>query len=143
MKLDFEQLRKLSCKIHHDWSEDGDLREQVDKGVMVHSISFEPSTGACRVHVQWPLFRDLVANEGDCPATYSRVQLSPLEEPWLHWTCSVLGVEIVACMRKADVIKELTACGDQLNLEAMDIEQLLTMWMHYSGWNSPEKEVCI
>lgn len=147
MKLDFEQLRKLSRQLHQNWTEDGDICEQLDKGAMVHSISFEPSTGICRAHVQWPYFRDLVANESDYPATYSRVQLSPQEEPWLHWTCSVLGVEIVTCMYKADVVKELAeahlGCEDQSKLEAMDIEQLLTVWMDATEWNPSEKEVYI
>lgn len=135
MKLDFEQLRKLSCKLHQDWTEDGDICEQLDKGDMVYSISFEPSTGACRAHVQWPYFRNLVANEADHPATYTT------QYDWLHLSCTSHGVEIVTCLEKAEIVnmlKELVAEhpeGDYEVCEDDDIINLFTIWQNMTGWD--------
>ena len=138
MKIDFEYIKKVSDKLHEAFVEDGDLSTQFDKGSMVHSINFDPQTGHASAHVQWPYFRNLVANEGDYPATYTRVQQSSKDEPWLYWNCDVLGVKIVTCMDKSDIVKELEALELPEDCEvdfSDDIEHLFTLWQNCTGWN--------
>lgn len=138
MKLDFEQLKSMSDSFHKQYIADGDTSEQLDKGSMVYSINFDPVVGACSVHVQWPYFRNLVANESDHLATYSVVQQNSREEPWIHWTCSVLGVKITACMDKNMVLDELKTLefpAGCVICEEDDIESLLTIWQNMTGWN--------
>lgn len=138
MKLDFNQLKRMGDKFRHDFLEDGDTSEQLDKGSMVYSISFDPQIGACRVHVQWPYFRNLVANESDYPATYSVNQSTSNGETWIHWICHVIGVEVCACMYKSMVLDELKSLelpADYKICEDDDIETLLKLWMNMSGWN--------
>lgn len=138
MKLDFEQLRRMSDKFHKDYTNDGDSSEQLDNGHMVYSINFDPGCGGVRAHVQWPYFRNLVANESDHPATYSVLRDDDTREPWIHWSCSVLTVEINACMYKATILDELKSMElpeDYEICEEDDIENLLILWMNLTGWN--------
>lgn len=140
MKLDFEQLRRLNDSFHAQFTADGDLSQQMDKGRMVYSINFNPGEGRASVHVQWPYFRNLVANEAGHPATYSVIQQTPKEKPWIHWSCDVQGVEISTCMFKSDVLKEFSALElpESCTLcEEDHIESLLVLWMNMTGWNMP------
>lgn len=133
MKLDFEQLRRLKESFHEQFQQDGEVSEQLNKGSMVYSLLLDPQDNSCSVHVQWPYFRNLVANEADCPATYS-VNRSVVDgESWVHWTCKVLGITINACMYKSDVLYELKQL--KMPAEESDIESLLVMWQNASGWN--------
>ena len=134
MKLDFEQLGRLKESFHELYCQDGDICEQLDKGSMVFSIDFDPQCGACRVHMQWPYFRNLVANEADCPATYRVCTTVVDDASWIHWTCRVLGVEITACMSKQDVLRELEMLGvAEAEDSSADIESLLALWQATSG----------
>lgn len=138
MKLDFDQLKRLKDSFHAQFTADGALYQQIDKGSMVYSINFTPGEGQAKVHMQWPYFRNLVANEAEHPATYSVVQQTPEEEPWIHWSCDVQGVEISACMFKADVLKEFSALElpeGCILCEEDHIESLLVLWMNMTGWN--------
>lgn len=140
MKIDFEYLNRVANALHKASVEDGDVSQQLDKGSMVYSINLDPAIGQCSVHVQWPYFRNLVANEGDHPASYTRVQQSSADEPWIHWQCDVTGVQIRACMCKSDILRELESLEDgPLNdpFEDEDIEDLLALWMNATGWNMP------
>lgn len=138
MKLDFDQLKRLNDSFHAQYTADGEFFQQMDKGRMVYSINFRPREGQANVHVQWPYFRNLVANEADHPATYSVVQQDSEAEPWIHWTCDVQGIEISACMFKSDVLKEFSALGLPEGCDLCEedhIEALLVLWMNMTGWN--------
>lgn len=140
MKLDFEQLKFVADSFHARFVEAGDTFEQLDKGSMVYSINFDPQDGACRVHVQWPYFRNLVATASDHPATYDVVQSDAGDETWIYWTCHVIGVKVYACMDKSTVLDELKSLElpkDYEICEDDDIETLLKLWMNMSGWNMP------
>ena len=143
MKLDFDQLRDLGDKMHHDFLEQGDPYEQLDQGEMVYSIEFTPSNGRARVHVQWPYFRNLVANESDYPATYKKVDHTG-GELWLSWTCHVCSVEVVTCMDRQDIINDVVAVypawRGHPNLQEIDIEELVNVYMNATGWNTVTSE---
>lgn len=135
MKLDLDKLRVLGGTMKEAYQSDGDIYTQLDKGYHVYRISFEPSTGRVEAHIQWPYFRNLVANEADHPATYHE------HEGWLHLTCASHGVEISACLMKSEVVdmlKELVAEhpeGDYELCEDDDIINLFTIWQNMTGWN--------
>lgn len=139
MKLDFDQLRRLKDSFHEQFYRSGSTAEQLNEGSMVYSIGFDPSTGTAQVHVQWPYFRNLVANESDYPATYRKVE-SEGQQAWLHWECSVLGVQVVTCMERDQIIKEITNVyphlKDHPSLEELNIEKLLKVFMDATGWNT-------
>ena len=140
MELDFDQLRRLKESFHDQFRQGGAVSEQLNEGSMVYSIEFYPDEGAARVHVQWPYFRDLVANDSDYPATYTVLRDDATKEPWIHWTCSVLTVEINACMYKSTILDELKSVElpEDCELdETDDIEDLLILWMNLTGWNMP------
>lgn len=136
MKLDFNQLERLKDSFHQQFAEGGDFSSQMDDGSMVYSIHFDPHEGSCKVHVQWPYFRNLVANASDLLATYTRVQQTDADKPWLHWTCDVLGVEISTCMDNSIIVKELEALELPYEVDfSDDIENLFAMWQNHTGWN--------
>lgn len=140
MKLDFEQLKHLSDAFHAQFTADGDTSQQLGKGSMVYSIDFDPGVGRASAHVQWPYFRNLVANEADHPATYSVVRQTSKTKPWIHWSCTVQGIEIRACMCRDDILKELKSLELPAEYEICkdyDIEALLVLWMNMTGWNMP------
>lgn len=139
MKLDFDQLRRLKDSFHEQFYRSGSTAEQLNEGSMVYSIGFDPSEGTAQVHVQWPYFRNLVANESDYPATYRKIE-NEGQQAWLHWECSVLGVQVVACMERYQIVEELISVQPHLrdypNLEQLDIERLLKVFMDVTGWNT-------
>ena len=107
MKLDFDQLKQMALKFNQDYREDGDLCENMDKGTHVHSISFDPREARARVHLQWPYFRNQVANEADHPVSYYK-----LDDKTLHLSCDSHGVEISTILNRSEVVnmlKELVA----------------------------------
>ena len=136
MKLDFDQLKQMALKLNQDYQEDGGLCENMDKGAHVYGIQFEPQTGRAHVHLQWPYFRNQVANEADHPATYTK-ELTGCEA-WLHLRCTTHGVEISTCVRKRDVINELKALelpADYEICENDDILVLFILWQNMTGWD--------
>lgn len=141
MKLDFEQLNRMKENLHKLFLEDGNTSQQLGKGSMVYSVSFDPGCNTARVHVQWPYFCNLVANEADRPATYSVIKQPSDETVWMHWTCFVQGIEISACMNRSDIIQ--TMQESQVNFHWTDednVEDLFKLWQHFTGWNMSQYE---
>ena len=132
MKLDFNQLRRLKDSFHQQFAEGGDLSSQLDDGSMVYSIHFDPHESSCKVHVQWPYFRNLVANEADCAASFE--ECGSDGAVWLYWTCKVQGIVITACMFREDLFQELRAINAEFS-ETEELPVLLAMWQDLSGWN--------
>ena len=135
MKLNLDKLRVLGGTMQEAYQADGDLCTQLDKGSHVYRISFEPISGRVEAHVQWPYFRNLVANEADCPATYHE------HDGWLHLSCMSHGVEITTCLQKTEVVdmlKELVAEHPESDYEICeddDIINLFVIWQNMTGWN--------
>lgn len=135
MKLDFDQLKQMALRFNQDYLEDGDLCEQLDKGAYVYSISFEPRTDRARVHLQWPYFRNQVANEADHSAVCDK-----LGEDTLHLTCDSHGVEISTILGRYEIINMLKEhLGDSYESyevhEDEDILALFITWQNLTGWN--------
>ena len=128
MKLDLDNLRLMSLKLHDAFQEDGELTEQLVKGRCVYSIIIDPSNAEVSAHVQWPYFRELAAS-----ATYDKVVHD--SAPWLYWKAEVQGVKLTACMWKHTVVDELKALGFTEISEDADIEDLLDVFQDLSGWN--------
>lgn len=135
MKLDLDALKQLGQGMQKAYQADGDPCEQLDKGLHVYRISFEPSTGRVEAHVQWPYFRNLVANEADHPATCIT------HDDWLHLSCASHGVELVTYLPKdevVDMLKELVAEQPESDYEVCeddDIINLFTIWQNMTGWD--------
>ena len=135
MKLDLDALKQMGQELQRAYQVDGDLLDQLDQGLHVYSIHFEPSTGRVSAHIQWSRFRNLVANEADHPATYS------VHEGWMHLSCACHGVEITTCLEKAEVVnmlKELVAEYPESDYEICeddDIINLFTIWQNMTGWD--------
>lgn len=140
MKLDLDRLQVLAHTMREAYQADGDLSTQLDNGQHVYSIHFEPSTGNVAAHIQWPMFRNLVADEADHSATINKVN-DGCQEPWLHCMCTSHGVEISACLNKNEVVamlKELVAEhpeGDYEVCEDDDIMALFITWQNMTGWD--------
>ena len=135
MKLDLDVLKQLGQEMQKAYQVDGDTSSQLDKGLHVYRVSFEPSTGRVEAHVQWPRFRNLVANEADHPATYTT------HDNWLHLSCTSHGVEIVTCLDKCEVVsmlKKLIAEHPENCYEVCeddDIINLFKTWQNMTGWD--------
>lgn len=138
MKLDLDALKQMGLGMQEAHQVDGDALDQLNKGLYVYSISFEPSTGRVSAHIQWPRFRYLVANEADHPANITRVENGT---PWLHCSCTSHGVEIHTCLNKYEVVnmlKELVAEHPESDYEICeddDIINLFAIWQNMTGWN--------
>ena len=138
MKLDLDALKQIGQGMQRAYQVDGDLSDQLDQGLHVYSINFEPGTGRVSAHIQWLRFRNLVANEADCPATITKVEAGT---PWLHCSCTSHGVEIYACLNKyevVDMLKEFVAEHPESDYEICeddDIISLFTIWQNMTGWD--------
>ena len=135
MKLDFDQLKRMALKFNKDYLEDGDLCENMDKGAHVYTISFDPREARARVHLQWPYFRNQVANEADHPATYHK-----LDDNTLHLMCDTHGIEISAILSKSEVINMLkehlgSAYVAYEGHEDEDVLALFIIWQNMTGWD--------
>lgn len=135
MKLDFDQLQRMAQKFHQDYQEDGDLWEQLDEGAHVYSISFDPREGQARVHLQWPYFRNQVANEAGHFTACDK-----LGKDILHLTCDSHGVEISTILGRHEIINMLKEhLGDNYEYyevhEDEDILALFIIWQNLTGWN--------
>ena len=134
MKLDLDALKQIGQGMQKAYQVDSDPCEQLDKGSHVYRISFEPSTGRVEAHVQWPYFRNLVANEADHPATYT------VHDGWLHLDCTTHGVEITTCLPKSEVINMLKEhLGSDYEVyevhEDEDVLALFKLWQNLTGWD--------
>ena len=135
MRLNLDALKIASRDMQRMYLDEGDVHTQLDKGSHVYSISFEPSTGRVSAHIQWPMFRYLVANEADHPATCHE------HDTWLHLSCTSHGVEITACLDKSEIVnmlKELVAEHPESDYEICeddDIINLFTIWQNMTGWD--------
>ena len=140
MKLDLDKLRVLGGTMKEAYQTDGDFCTQLDKGSHVYRISFEPSTGSVEAHIQWPMFRNLVANEADHPAVISKHSVDG-DQSFLHCSCSSHGVEISTCLHKHEVVnmlKNLVAEhpeSDYKVCENDDILILFIVWQNMTGWD--------
>lgn len=147
MKLNLDALKALGTSLQKAYQVDGDLLDQLDQGLHVYRISFEPSTGRAEAHVQWPYFRNLVANEADHPADVHKVTT---EHDWLHCSCTCHGVELSTCLEKTEIVnmlKELVAEHPESDYEICeddDILNLFTIWQNMTRWDLdwPEEVVC-
>ena len=138
MRLDLDALKQMGLGMQKAYQVDGDTSDQLDRGLHVYSINFEPSTGRVSAHIQWPRFRYLVANEADRPADVHKVTT---DYGWLHCSCTSHGVEISTCLNKHEVVnmlKELVAEHPESDYEICeddDILNLFTIWQNMTGWN--------
>lgn len=135
MELKLDALKRAGQEMQKEYQSDGAVYTQLDKGYHVYRISFEPSTGKVAAHIQWPYFRNLVANEADHPATYHEY------DGWLHLSYTSHGVEISTCLMKSEVVnmlKELVAEhpeGDYEVCEDDDTINLFKIWQNMTGWD--------
>ena len=136
MKLDFDQLKQMALRFNKDYLEDGDHCTTMDKGAHVYSIIFDPREARVRVHLQWPYFRNQVANEADHPASVSRMDSSTL-----HLVCDTHGVEICTILNKfevVDMLKELVAEHPESDYEVCEDDDIVAMfiiWQNMTGWD--------
>lgn len=134
MKLDFDYIQRIADQLHRAYLEDGGEKAYLE-GRHVFNLQFEPETKSVEVHVLWPMFKQLVANEAEEPAKYSTV---PEIRNALHFSCKVQGVKLVAILYRYILVEELKALElpeDCELCESDDIENLLALWQNMTGWN--------
>lgn len=136
MKLDFMYLDRV--RQHLQLQSKVDPKEYAE-GRYVYEIRFCPSSGKCEIHMQWPMFRNLITNESDRPVEVDRLAYGS-SPAVLHMTGWVQGVEIRVCVDKHEIINDLKEClGD--NYEAYEVHEdedilaLFTLWQNMTGWN--------
>ena len=136
MKIDFENIKRMNDALHQAFLEDGGDEAWL-KGTHVYSLHFEPDKHSASMHLQWPLFVQTVANMADKPATYVIHSAEPAGATWMHWNCSVLGIDITACIDRADMVafmKQLDSVDFHYEPED-NVEDLFALWQHFTGWN--------
>lgn len=134
MKLNFDYIRRVADQLHQAYLEDGG-EQAYSEGRHVFNLQFDPETKSVESHVQWPMFKQLVANEADEPAKYTMV---PGMRNALHFRCKVQGVKLVSILYRYVLIEELKALElpeDCEICESDDIENLLVLWQNMTGWN--------
>ena len=136
MKLNFEYLDRV--RQHLQFQSKLDSKEYAE-GRYVYEIRFSPSSGKCEIHMQWPMFRNLIANESDRPVEVDRLAYGS-GPATLHMTGWVQGIEIRACVDKYEIIDDLKEhLGNSYEayevLEDEDIMALFTFWQNMTGWN--------
>lgn len=130
MKLNFDYLHRVADQLHEAYMEDGGEQAYVE-GRHVFSIGICPEAAEVEVHVAWPMFKQLVANEGDEPAKSYRISG---QSRALYWTCKVQGVMLRAVLYHYVIVEELKALELPVDT-ADDIENLLILWQNATGWN--------
>lgn len=132
MQVDFEYLGKLADRFHKDYLCDGGYQAYVE-GRHVFTIEFNPEINNVRVHMAWPMFRDLVSKYARVPVTCSQSAGS------LYLECTILNVRCVACMFADDLKAEFDLLGlsneDCPGSCEDDILNLFTLWQNITGWN--------
>lgn len=137
MKLDFEYIGQVSKNLHCLSKQDP---KEYAEGRYVYEIRFHPSCADCEIHMQWPMFRNLIANESDRPVEIDRLAYGS-SPAVLHITGWVQGIEIRACVDKREIINELKVAvsehpeSDYKICEDDDILALFNSWQTMTGWN--------
>lgn len=137
MKLDFSYIGRVSKNLHCLSKQDP---KEYAEGRYVYEIRFSPSNGTCEIHMQWPMFRNLIANESDRPVEVDRLAYGS-GPAVLHMTGWVQGIEIRACVDKHEIIDDLRAVvsehseDDYEICEDDDIAALFNLWQNMTGWN--------
>lgn len=137
MNLNFEYLDRV--RQHLQFQSKIDPKEYAE-GRYVYEIRFSPNNGKCEVHMQWPMFRNLIANESDRPVEVDRLAYGS-GPATLHMTGWVQGIEIRVCVDKYEIIDDLKAIVDEHPesdyeiCEDDDIAALFNLWQNMTGWN--------
>lgn len=137
MNLDFGFINSVAATLHKAYLDDGGF-DAYDRGKLVHRVEFDPQTGNATVQVQWPKFRNIVANnKADGPATYTISGESSVSGAWMHWTCYVQGVKVVAVMCKSDLLMDLEMYYEKAHkmYHQFDLRNLLALFQNKTGWN--------
>ena len=137
MKLDFEYLDRVRQHLQFQSKLDP---EEYANGQYIYEIRFSPSKGECEVHMQWPMLRNLIVNEGADPVEVDCMGRGT-NHASLHITGKVRGIEIRTCLDKSEVLDDLDAvlaehpCDDVKYSQDDDIESLFNLWRDLTGWN--------
>lgn len=137
MKFDFEYLDQVQKHLQLQSKLDP---KEYENGRYIYDIRFSPSEGKCEVHMQWPMLRNLIANEGADPVEVD-CMWRRTNRASLHIIGKVRGIEIRACLSKNEVLDDLDAvltehpCDDVKYSRDDDIESLFNLWRDLTGWN--------
>lgn len=137
MKLNFDYINRISNNLHELSKLDP---KEYAEGRYVYEIRFSPSSGKCEIHMQWPMFRNLIANESDRPVEIDHLAYGS-SPACLHMTGWVQGIEIRVCVDKDEIINDLKAVVDEYPesdyeiCEDDDIMALFIIWQNMTGWN--------
>lgn len=137
MKLDFDYIGQVSKNLHCLSKLDP---EEYANGRYVYEIRFSPSKGECEIHMQWPMLRNMIVNEGAGPVEVECMGRGT-NRASLHITGKVRGIEIRACLDKSEVLDDLDAvlaehpCDDVKYSRDDNIESLFNLWRDLTGWN--------
>lgn len=134
MKLNFDYINTVSKRLHAMSQQEPDAYY---KGNHVYEIRFTPSTGKAEIFMQWPMFRNLIANEADGPVEVDCLNRGT-KHASLHIIGKVQGVEVRTCVDKQEVIDDLRALelpADYEIDESADIVDLFIIWQNMTGWN--------
>ena len=137
MKLDFGYLDQVQKHLQLQSKLDP---EEYKNGRYVYEIRFSPSSGECEILMQWPMLRNMIANEGAGPVEVDCVRHGT-DRAVMHITGTVHGIEIRACLNKREVLDDLDAvltehpCDDVKYSQDDDIESLFNLWRDLTGWN--------
>lgn len=141
MKLDFEYLDRVRQHLQFQSKLDP---EEYANGQYVYEIRFSPSKGECEVHMQWPMLRNMIVNEGAGSVEVSCMWRGT-DHASLHIIGKVRGIEIRTCLDKSEVLDDLDAvlaehpCDDVKYSRGDDIESLFNLWRDLTGWNREDK----
>lgn len=129
MKLDLEHIKRIARDFQEQYREDGG-EAAYWAGRHVFTIEFVPETGKTRIHMAWPLFRNLVANEADGPTKISRTEAAHR----LFLECSVQGIECVAIISDDMLQAEYATLGLPQHTYN-DMLQSFKEWQTITAWN--------
>ena len=141
-KVPFKLLRGMGDMLKKKYDEDLDAYWE---GRHIYGVEISPETGNVTVHVQVPLFMQMVQEHANGEAVLN-LNAASTKNAWYHCRCMMHGIELTCCLNRFDLescIKELELPeGTDLDaLEHESIESLLGMYQQFTGWNLKADEL--
>lgn len=112
MNINFKYLKDVATTLHTMHLED---ENAYNEGRFVHSVEFRPVDSSVQVHVQYPMFNELLQRY---PGSHIRADCYDDVDPFVHLSASFGGIDFVAIMHKPDLIRCLSDRGVHVREDA-------------------------
>ena len=135
MKIDFESINQFSAlqkRLAYERTDD------LDTGHYVYEFSFQPLQGTVRLHCQFKLLQETIAQltkSGGVVPTSVTVLDKNARYATVHLDCTVGNVVLAAILERSELYQMLQELGlDKTELPSHDVDELFWLWQSKTQW---------